>query len=418
MRVTQKMIFDSNQYRLNNLTNDLLDVSTVLSTGKRINSLSDDPIGLTQVLDINSALSNIDQLERNIATGRTWLNSEESALNSVDNLITDAKVLSLSMANDTVNAADREAAVERVDAILAQVLDLANTSVNGQYVFAGTATDTTPFAFDDAGNPDFVTYEGNQSRFAVKTGKDSNVNISHDGYKVFGADTVTIDASNNKIDFNEVVAGPPDTVTTLTVEIPAGTYTADELAEHVETVMRNASTVNSVVYDVSYDESNRTFSIADDGTLAELQLLWESGPSTGKNMASVLGFSDAGDAGGASSYRSESGTQWGLFKTLIDLKDHLLSNDVDGLENSIAELDQYGEQINTVISEIGAKGVQLDMKESVIADLEISYQAKRSQIEDADLVSAISDLQAKEYAYQAALASTSTVMQLSLLDYM
>jgi flagellar hook-associated protein 3 FlgL len=60
----------------------------------------------------------------------------------------------------------------------------------------------------------------------------------------------------------------------------------------------------------------------------------------------------------------------------------------------------------------------MQVKENIFQDIEISKMERLSQIEDADLAAAITDLKAKELAYQAALASSSRIMELSLTNYM
>jgi flagellar hook-associated protein 3 FlgL len=54
----------------------------------------------------------------------------------------------------------------------------------------------------------------------------------------------------------------------------------------------------------------------------------------------------------------------------------------------------------------------------MIADLSLSNKAEKSKIEEADIIEAISELNSKELTYQAALAASSKVMKLSLLDYL
>ena len=57
MRVANKTIYDSVTYNLRNRTQDMNEANVIVSTGKRINNLSDDPVGLTQALNIKSAIS-------------------------------------------------------------------------------------------------------------------------------------------------------------------------------------------------------------------------------------------------------------------------------------------------------------------------------------------------------------------------
>ncbi|HID31377.1 MAG TPA: flagellar hook-associated protein 3, partial [Desulfobacterales bacterium] len=201
MRVANKSIYDSVTFTLGNITEDLYKANKVVATGKRINSLSDDPVCLTQCLKLRSSLANLEQLGKNIAMGRTWLNAGETALDSINDLISDTKVLSIQMANGSINATDRTDAAEVVDGYLRQILSLANTEVNGEYIFAGTKTDTQPFAFDDEANPTVVTYSGNDSPFTVKIGKDATVAVGRDGEEAFWDTHIIVDDTNNGIGF-------------------------------------------------------------------------------------------------------------------------------------------------------------------------------------------------------------------------
>ncbi len=414
MRVANRTVYDMIKYNLGNITEDLYKANKVVATGKRINSLSDDPVGLTQCLNIRSSLSNLDQLEKNISMGRTWLNAGETALDSIKGLVSDARVLCLQMANDSVNAADRADAAEVVDGYLRQILSLANTQVNGRYIFAGTKTDTIPFAFDDEANPTSVTYAGNDTPFTVKIGKDAIVAVGRDGEEVFWDQVVTIDTTNNKIDFNEIVGMA---VSQLTAEIPGGEYGPSQLAQAIENAM-TAESANGVNYSVSYDATSRQFRIQDDGSLNELQLLWQTGANAGTSVGPDIGFGASGDDTGVTDYTGGAGVEWGIFRTLIDLEGYLEVNDVDAIERSITRLDSHFDHFISTISDTGSKEIRLDIKEKIISDLNLSYMDRKSKLEDADIIEAITDLNAKETAYQAALAASAKVMELSLVDYL
>jgi flagellar hook-associated protein 3 FlgL len=179
MRVASKTIYDFVKFNLGNITEELSKANKVVSTGKRITELSDDPVGLTQTLYIKSTLSNIEQLERNISFGKSWLSSSESALSSVQDLITDTKALCVQMATSTTGAAEREAAAETVQNNIDEIVSLANTEINGRYIFAGSKVDSIPFEEDG-------TYNGDNSPFTIKIGQDATVAVGSDGEAVFG----------------------------------------------------------------------------------------------------------------------------------------------------------------------------------------------------------------------------------------
>jgi flagellar hook-associated protein 3 FlgL len=178
MRVASKTIYDTVKFNLAHITEELNKANKVVGTGRRIIGLSDDPVGLTQVLNIKSTLSGIEQLERNISMGKSWLIAAEGALAHVQNLISNAKALCVEMATSTTGAASRASAAEDIQGTFDEILSLANTEVNGRYVFAGSKTDTAPFSQGG-------TYNGDNNAFKVKIGKDTTVEVGSDGAAVF-----------------------------------------------------------------------------------------------------------------------------------------------------------------------------------------------------------------------------------------
>ena len=111
--------------------------------------------------------------------------------------------------------------------------------------------------------------------------------------------------------------------------------------------------------------------------------------------------------------------QWGIFKTLMELRDSVATDDVSGINMSITRLNAHLDNLIGKVSEkIISKQVQLDMRENLVFDLRFRYDEIRSRLEDADMTEAIMDLKSKEFAYQVALESAARVMEMSLVDFM
>jgi flagellar hook-associated protein 3 FlgL len=183
MRVSNTIIYDTIKLRLGKITEELNKANTIVATGKRILKLSDDPVGLAQGLNIKSTLSNIEQMGRNITLGKSWLAASESAMSQVQDVISEAKTLSVQMANGSIDASERRSAAETVQNLLEELVSLANTEVSGRYIFAGCETDTAPFSLESDNS---VTYYGDNNAFTVKIGKDATVQVGSDGEAVFG----------------------------------------------------------------------------------------------------------------------------------------------------------------------------------------------------------------------------------------
>ncbi|MFV9615888.1 MAG: flagellar hook-associated protein FlgL [Gammaproteobacteria bacterium] len=149
MRVTNKLMADTVTGNLFKNIDQFLKTQNILSSGKRINKPSDDPIGMGKVLDYRKTLCAIDQYNRNIAHGESWLNVTDSTLDTIGDSLIRAKELALSQANATANADTMKVVAEEIKNIYDHILQLANTKLGNSYIFAGHKTDTPPFSRDD-----------------------------------------------------------------------------------------------------------------------------------------------------------------------------------------------------------------------------------------------------------------------------
>ncbi|MBU0995484.1 MAG: flagellar hook-associated protein FlgL [Proteobacteria bacterium] len=282
MRVTNKMIYEAMRYRLGNLTSDLNTANEVVTTGNRINRLSDDPVGLTQVLDLKSSVRNIEQIDKNIQVGKNWLIGGETALTSISELIVDATVKTNAMINASADAPQRADMISHIDGIIQQIANLGNTQVNGSYIFSGSKTDTISFSLDNPDDPAQVTYNGDNTPFRVKSEKITSLIVGRNGEEVFWEDNITVDATNNTIVFMENTGQGVNTERVATATVPDGEYTKQRLAVAVRNAMNAASKESGygVTYDVNYNEATNKFEIREDGTYdgyLGFQLMWETG---------------------------------------------------------------------------------------------------------------------------------------------
>ncbi|MDX9786437.1 MAG: flagellar hook-associated protein FlgL [Desulfobacterales bacterium] len=410
MRVTHSSLYDASKTRLGTLVEEFNKANQEVSTGKRINNISDDPVGLSRVLALRSSLANLDQVTENIRTANTWLTEAETALGSIEGVLGDAKVLAIAMNNASMSNEERANAAVQIQEMLGQILDLANTQVNGQFLFSGTKVDTKPYAYDDPETPSEAIYSGNEAAFTLKTGRNTNIVVGYAGDDIFDSKRLTVDDTNHKIDFTEDDGSGMGAEITAT--IPAGTYTREEIATIIGAAMTDASAAG-MTYTATYN-SDKTYTFHHDG--ADMSLLWGSGSNAAQSIAPDIGF-DPVDVSG-NDLPSDNPADWSVYKTLIDLKQYLQSGSSSGIERSMTRLDtQFNNMVNAV-SQIGYKGVSLDIKTSVVEELKLSHNTQKSDIEEADIIEAISRLQAKENAYKAALSATSRIMQLSLVDYL
>lgn len=251
MRVANKSVFDASKYQLASIAEELNNANLIVTTGKRINTLSDDPVGVTQGLNIKSALANIEQLERNISLGNLWLAASESAMSQAQGIVSEVKALSVQMASATTDASKRSSAAQIVQNMLAEIVSLANTDVSGRYIFGGTKTDTAPFSQDG-------TYSGNSDAFTIKSGKNATIEVGSDGSAAFGTLFTTLSAFQTALETNDV-SGIQNAMTSLDTNFDA----ISEKISYVGAQMQRIELKGEILQNLNLSNTERLSEIED-----------------------------------------------------------------------------------------------------------------------------------------------------------
>ena len=187
MRVTNNMMTDSLVRYLTTQNEALYERQTIIASQKRINKPSDDPIGTGKILDYRQTLASIEQYQTNIQGANTRLEVTESNLDLVDDLLQLAEGIAETETDEST--ASRQQAAEEVKAIYDQVLDLANSELDGNYLFSGYKTQTAPFSRNDSLTTTFdrftVTYWGDDGDARFIVAQNTEIAIEADGRPLF-----------------------------------------------------------------------------------------------------------------------------------------------------------------------------------------------------------------------------------------
>jgi flagellar hook-associated protein 3 FlgL len=181
MRVSTRLMNQGLQGRIQSLSWDLTNLNEKIASGKLINRPSDNPTGVVDSMAIKSSLSQIEQYQRGIQTGASWLNLRESVLSNIQELVGRAREIGTQMGSDTQNADTRASAATEVGQLLKEAITLANSELGGNYIFAGYRIKTTPFAATMVGGIETAQYLGDTNDFQIQIGKDDAVVVGKNG---------------------------------------------------------------------------------------------------------------------------------------------------------------------------------------------------------------------------------------------
>jgi flagellar hook-associated protein 3 FlgL len=109
--------------------------------------------------------------------------------------------------------------------------------------------------------------------------------------------------------------------------------------------------------------------------------------------------------------------QTGVLTSLKSLYDGLTQNDPQQINASMSSIDTSFSGIQALVGDVGARQNQVDAASASLDALEANLTSTKSGLSEVDMESAISDMVARQTAYQAAMLASSKVMGLSLTDY-
>lgn len=155
MRITSSMYYESLYSQSNSkITNDLFDVNKQIASGLKIQYASDDISVFTETMRLDNEIAVLGQIKQSTESGYKIANQTDVILNEFETSMNRTRTLLVSAANGTNDEVSLNAISSELRGIEDHFKNLANSSINGQYIFSGTAVDVKPIADDG-------TYMGN-----------------------------------------------------------------------------------------------------------------------------------------------------------------------------------------------------------------------------------------------------------------
>lgn len=147
MRISTQMVQQGALRAIRSRLSTLVRAQQEVSTGRKVNTISDAPTDAAQIMRLDGHVRDIEQFRRTGTTTSTRLAAEDVVLTSVRDLITRARSLASNAATQSPDDPVRIAAVAEIEQIQAQLVSLANTRVGNDYLFSGS-TAQAPFYED------------------------------------------------------------------------------------------------------------------------------------------------------------------------------------------------------------------------------------------------------------------------------
>lgn len=196
MRITNNMLIKNMMRNLNNNYKKMDNIHKMISTGKKFQLPSDDPIGVSKSLKLHTDISKIEQHKRNLSDAKSWLAVTEDSIAEIGDILHRARELTVQASNGSNTNEDLIQISAEVRQLKDHIIKVGNTTYAGRYIFSGYKTDAP--LLDEEGNYKLTNYE----EVATFTNPATAKEVHQDeiiNYNVGVSDSVSINTVGVKI---------------------------------------------------------------------------------------------------------------------------------------------------------------------------------------------------------------------------
>lgn len=396
MRITSANAFDASVDQLQKRQETLSQAQQKLSSGKRVERASDDPIAAARAERALGIMSRSDATQRALDASRNSMTLTEGALGDAGDLLQQIREALVQAGNGSYGDQERANLAQKMSVLRNQLFTVANRSDGaGNYLFGGQAASQPPFI--DA--PGGVQYRGADGETKTATAEQLPLTVdgqqawlqAHSGNGVFLTQSAAGNTGSAWIDAGHVTSPASLTGSTYAVQFQtvAGTMSYSVLKDGNPTAIVNQPYQSGQAIEID----GMSFTVS--GTPANGDQFTAS-PSTPS-----LSVFDA------------------LDRTIAQLKTPLRNAGqvTQTVQSGLRDIDQSMTSLQSLRAHVGELLNQTDSADNRNAALKQYGATEQSNATDLDMVQAISDFQNQQSGYDAALKTYSMVQKLSLFQY-
>jgi flagellar hook-associated protein 3 FlgL len=222
---------------------DLLNLQVKMASGKAINRPSDDAIGTSAVSVLDDLIEQREQRLRNLSHADAVLNNVDAALGDVSGILLEAKSIASSQIGIGSDEQTRQNQAQIIDAMLSEVISIANRKYQQIYFFAGNATDRPPIVSLQNG----LQYQGQGDGLTTDIGLSRDLPITVSGADAFGALSARVEGSRDLDPMLTLQTRLADLNGARGLGVSLGTVNVDVNGTNLTVDLTDAHTVGDVV---------------------------------------------------------------------------------------------------------------------------------------------------------------------------
>ncbi|WP_372999311.1 flagellar hook-associated protein FlgL [Lutispora sp.] len=426
MRVTNGMMVNNMMRNITRNYSRMDKLQQQMATGKKFNRPSDDPIGVSRSLRLNTEVATMEQYKRNADDIGSWLSTTEMAISNINDVLKRAKELTVQAASETNSTNERIAIAGEIQELRNQLIQIGNTTYAGSYIFSGFKTDKPLLTSDGKYDLGGGKLTGDEV-IEANIGMGDRMGMNSVGQRVFGYydDVADIEADLNLSTADSLINRQSMKSKFLDPAAFPITATIDFEVSHVN---HNGGIPEPISFTGTFNDITEiaaAMNTAIEGEIgpglinvgyADNKLVLESdtGSFSIVTGSGLLGLED----GQESESRVDSDDKSQLIAVFDQLISDLKDGDSDGIRTAIERINTQSSNINAIWAEIGVKTNRVELTTNRILDDAINLTGLLSKNEDADMTEVIMNIKMEENVYRASLSTGARIIQPSLIDFL
>jgi len=391
MKVPDNLLFSIFQEQDARIRKNLSDKTLEISTGRKYQSISEDPPATYNVLELKKEISQLSQYSKNRLFADTSLSYIDLNLGKVVDSLNLLYAKTIQAKNQTLQPNQLVSIGELFSSTLRSLLDRVNDQLGGNYIFGGASLTQKPF------DENTLNYMASKESFKVWLSDNYKVDALLRGDETFSINVAISNAKFSNPDTNFTVGGTLNiNVGSTNISVSYGTPSTSTLKDLVDFINSNYSNLLSAK--VSQNP---------DGTYS-LMLM----PVDVSKDISVSDTSGGDFDTGATDFYSPNVLQ--AVKRIGDKLSGAMYPD----DSDLMLLQRAFERISFRRSQVGSLLSHVKNIQPVQESLEDTLNKQKSDIEDADLSQSIMDYTRYKLAYEALMRIIADQKDMSILRYL
>lgn len=407
MRISSSQYFTMNVQTMSDQQSSLASMYAQISSGNRLQTSSDDPLGAAQAVQLTIKTAALSQYATNQSTALSSLQQEDSTLSSVSDVLQSIQTQIVRAGDASLNDSNRSSIADQIKGYRDQLMNLANTSdSNGNYIFAGFKSGSA--AFTDNASGVGASYAGDLGQRQVQVNDGRTINVGDTGAAVF-----------------QSVSPTESTPVSAAGSANKGSGTISSVSVTDTSNAANAKSY-TISFAVSSSDGSTTYTVSpspDGSPVTPVAYTGKTDITLGGEKVTLDGTPSDGDTFSVGPAAS-SGTD--IFATLDNLVNALkqptgtgaqqaaLSN---ALTTASTKIDNSFNNVLSVQATVGGREQEVTATQTSMQTTATQTASNLADLTSINLVSAISQYELTQNALQGAQMAFSQIQKMSLFDY-